>query len=168
MAGTMATKTWVVTSSNRLNGVRPRWPEQSGVRHARIQGCRVVSMESGLDGRNNYVYCGSIHAQVHRLNGVRPRWPEQLGEWRDQREQSRWVSMESGLDGRNNSPSPSSEFLSSGGLNGVRPRWPEQCVREIHQHAAGCVSMESGLDGRNNSVLATPQVRVTPSQWSPA
>ena len=59
-----------------LNGVRPRWPEQCygtwGFCHAIF-----VSMESGLDGRNNpYAPAGRPPARI--------------------------VSMESGLDGRNN------------------------------------------------------------------
>ena len=41
-------------SPRSLNGVRPRWPEQSEVNsdigHSQIS----VSMESGLDGRNNH------------------------------------------------------------------------------------------------------------------
>ena len=62
----------------------------------------VVSMESGLDGRNNVV------AQRRR--------PTDL-----------LVSMESGLDGRNNPCSPRVFWLTLiGCLNGVRPRWPEQ------------------------------------------
>ena len=37
-----------------LNGVRPRWPEQSGCPSTSSGGLGVrVSMESGLDGRNN-------------------------------------------------------------------------------------------------------------------
>ena len=37
-----------------------------------------VSMESGLDGRNNMRVGGTLQALNLRLNGVRPRWPEQL------------------------------------------------------------------------------------------
>ena len=36
-----------------------------------------VSMESGLDGRNNLNAIGQIEEQDASLNGVRPRWPEQ-------------------------------------------------------------------------------------------
>ena len=36
-----------------LNGVRPRWPEQSELLHPLLRQHRAVSMESGLDGRNN-------------------------------------------------------------------------------------------------------------------
>ena len=60
-----------------LNGVRPRWPEQSGLRVEGLYESLVVSMESGLDGRNN------VHTII---------FDEFILE----------VSMESGLDGRNN------------------------------------------------------------------
>ena len=36
-----------------------------------------VSMESGLDGRNNQNVQIQHTAAVRGLNGVRPRWPEQ-------------------------------------------------------------------------------------------
>ena len=84
-----------------------------------------VSMESGLDGRNN----NNSHQRTARheqcLNGVRPRWPEQWSGM-GQKAKARNVSMESGLDGRNNLP-----------------------LRTGHRRAVD-VSMESGLDGRNN------------------
>ena len=38
-----------------LNGVRPRWPEQLILKPELFSGNRLVSMESGLDGRNNEV-----------------------------------------------------------------------------------------------------------------
>ena len=38
-----------------------------------------VSMESGLDGRNNRIGRMRDLFQCRRLNGVRPRWPEQSG-----------------------------------------------------------------------------------------
>ena len=38
----------------------------------------LVSMESGLDGRNNCEDRLDQSRQAYRLNGVRPRWPEQL------------------------------------------------------------------------------------------
>ena len=61
-----------------------------------------VSMESGLDGRNNAPRPGSHQSD-------------------------REVSMESGLDGRNN-PWPTPPYHPPRrSLNGVRPRWPEQC-----------------------------------------
>ena len=60
-----------------LNGVRPRWPEQSGAGRGGVQQVQV-SMESGLDGRNNH-------------GAEKPSRPQPSG-----------VSMESGLDGRNN------------------------------------------------------------------
>ena len=60
-----------------------------------------VSMESGLDGRNNAGCVALTVAQRGRLNGVRPRWPEQ-------------------------SPGLPTTSRSRISLNGVRPRWPEQ------------------------------------------
>ena len=38
----------------------------------------LVSMESGLDGRNNLIADMSKESYPKSLNGVRPRWPEQL------------------------------------------------------------------------------------------
>ena len=38
---------------SRLNGVRPRWPEQFELPRLLISLSPYVSMESGLDGRNN-------------------------------------------------------------------------------------------------------------------
>ena len=78
MAGTIhGVSQDAITSTGGLNGVRPRWPEQ-------LQGGCIpadcgsfVSMESGLDGRNN---AGRAIGYFDKL----------------------YVSMESGLDGRNN------------------------------------------------------------------
>ena len=65
-------------STTRLNGVRPRWPEQfEDAQRQMVPHCQV-SMESGLDGRNNPEVPGVLWAGGN------------------------WVSMESGLDGRNN------------------------------------------------------------------
>ena len=61
----------------------------------------AVSMESGLDGRNN----------------ENPENPEK---------EEVYVSMESGLDGRNNAPWTLQRRDRCRCLNGVRPRWPEQ------------------------------------------
>ena len=60
-----------------LNGVRPRRPEQSGVATLPVPVCEPVSMESGLEDRNNSL-------SVNRLLCLPP------------------VSMESGLEDRNN------------------------------------------------------------------
>ena len=61
-----------------------------------------VSMESGLDGRNNL-----FGPYTKNYTAIK-------------------VSMESGLDGRNNyAERPLAESIACG-LNGVRPRWPEQ------------------------------------------
>ena len=62
---------------------------------------QIVSMESGLDGRNNNLRYRIGTRSSKGLNGVRPRWPEQY--------------------------SGQSYFcLVIRRLNGVRPRWPEQ------------------------------------------
>ena len=53
MAGTIdLAKQAEALTALRLNGVRPRWPEQYGALRA-LGRCGDVSMESGLDGRNN-------------------------------------------------------------------------------------------------------------------
>ena len=62
----------------------------------------IVSMESGLDGRNNVL---EQYRNGHKLL---------------------LVSMESGLDGRNNLWTPQPAEPAKTCLNGVRPRWPEQ------------------------------------------
>ena len=52
MAGTIRSVAQGNSCAARLNGVRPRWPEQSqGDSHMASKA--RVSMESGLDGRNN-------------------------------------------------------------------------------------------------------------------
>ena len=63
---------------------------------------RQVSMESGLEDRNNYGHAGAAARSLPCLNGVRPRRPEQLGDRRSERLPRRPVSMESGLEDRNN------------------------------------------------------------------
>ena len=91
-----------------------------------------VSMESGLDGRNNWAVFSDNKRQQFCLNGVRPRWPEQCdicGLAPAQYAGS--VSMESGLDGRNNVFLPLLQWSMLSGLNGVRPRWPEQSIVRI-------------------------------------
>ena len=40
-----------------------------------------VSMESGLDGRNNVLEKTLLRVWNGCLNGVRPRWPEQSFLW---------------------------------------------------------------------------------------
>ena len=91
------------TPQGRLNGVRPRWPEQFVCLEA-ILSRGEVSMESGLDGRNNASRAPVPPQRAESLNGVRPRWPEQCQPVSVQAEPSFGVSMESGLDGRNNPP----------------------------------------------------------------
>ena len=71
---------WPLAWASRLNGVRPRRPEQWVAPthpHRTPQG---VSMESGLEGRNNWQPIEPDLSQISQ------------------------VSMESGLEGRNNGP----------------------------------------------------------------
>ena len=77
MAGTMRSVQGALRGAQRLNGVRPRWPEQLNLKCFAYVRENIVSMESGLDGRNN------LFADYNDNNGFH-------------------VSMESGLDGRNN------------------------------------------------------------------
>ena len=61
-----------------LNGVRPRRPEQFYAERPLAETVAVVSMESGLEGRNNVAWQG-VESLLRDagLNGVRPRRPEQ-------------------------------------------------------------------------------------------
>ena len=61
-----------------------------------------VSMESGLEDRNNDRGLGALELQESRLNGVRPRRPEQLAAAVERFGTMKPVSMESGLEDRNN------------------------------------------------------------------
>ena len=105
----------------------------------------AVSMESGLDGRNNSRRTSSLIRAGTCLNGVRPRWPEQSCRVGSDNDESALVSMESGLDGRNNLGRHSITRTGSSCLNGVRPRWPEQYIARV-----------------------VAEGRVWESQWSPA
>ena len=87
----------------------------------------MVSMKSGLEGRNNFGTLSPHEPDVPCLNEVRPRRPEQLGPGFGPIEPVDGVSMKSGLEGRNN----------------LRNQ-PHPDVR------SECVSMKSGLEGRNN------------------
>ena len=89
----------------------------------------IVSMESGLDGRNNPNGWKRSPTSPPGLNGVRPRWPEQFAQRNADTYAALIVSMESGLDGRNNRVNGSNGPSGRSSLNGVRPRWPEQSVR---------------------------------------
>ena len=87
---------------------------------------RGVSMESGLDGRNNIL--DTIHANASPLyvsmeSGLDGR--NNPSRCRSPASTQR-VSMESGLDGRNNRSAQTRRNSRPGSLNGVRPRWPEQ------------------------------------------
>ena len=88
----------------------------------------VVSMKSGLEGRNNAsLFCGAAMSWAS-LNEVRPRRPEQCIKVPPRcRQQSC--------------------------LNEVRPRRPEQFSYSLFANAVlfTSVSMKSGLEGRNNN-----------------
>ena len=85
-----------------LNGVRPRWPEQSARDTALVEAVLDVSMESGLDGRNNIGLSGrvDIPQSVSMESGLDGRNNSGDGKMLAS---DHGVSMESGLDGRNNS-----------------------------------------------------------------
>ena len=99
----------------------------------------VVSMKSGLEGRNNYRARRLRRSRTGCLNEVRPRRPEQFG--------IKSMSTSAGYNC----------------LNEVRPRRPEQSVR--HGDPSGAVlaqvSMKSGLEGRNNVAIAVSVMTVS-------
>ena len=66
------------TSRRRLNRVRPRRPEQSLGEWIAAEEKNIVSIESGLEGRNNVPMIGTDIQGHSGLNRVRPRRPEQL------------------------------------------------------------------------------------------
>ena len=111
----------------------------------------VVSMKSGLEGRNNardMVEYGDPRAS---LNEVRPRRPEQYVGSHSAAAVKLAVSMKSGLEGRNNPQGVSLTPRASDCLNEVRPRRPEQYVQMLKDGGITIlVSMKSGLEGRNN------------------
>ena len=91
----------------------------------RRDGVRLVSMKSGLEGRNNVgaeyrCHCGyavSMKSGLEgRNNAVQPSRPGA----------SLRVSLKSGLEGRNNSGRPGYWAPPPKRLNEVRPRRPEQ------------------------------------------
>ena len=77
MAGTIHPPVLPAVPTPRLNGVRPRRPEQFALYGLIETLAGVVSMKSGLDGRNNVWGSGSGIGIRPGLNEVRPRWPEQ-------------------------------------------------------------------------------------------
>ena len=91
-----------------------------------MHGLDVVSMKSGLEGRNNITWPAIRTSWHSSLNEVRPRRPEQWINGDSSHEAGRVVSMKSGLEGRNN------EVANEGASGEVG------------------VSMKSGLEGRNN------------------
>ena len=60
-----------------LNEVRPRRPEQWYRRENSPEPPELVSMKSGLEGRNNVSGVSGCTSRSTRLNEVRPRRPEQ-------------------------------------------------------------------------------------------
>ena len=88
-------------SRTSLNGVRPRRPEQSEVRDLKSQLYLNVSMESGLEDRNNLFSrrIESRHVVVSMESGLEDR-NNPLGV--DLYHDVSLVSMESGLEDRNN------------------------------------------------------------------
>ena len=78
-----------------------------------------VSMESGLEGRNNANSLSASSPSFSRLNGVRPRRPEQCPYSRSLGSDGPGVSMESGLEGRNNA----SQFLSKQSPALAKSQW---------------------------------------------
>ena len=107
-----------------LNEVRPRRPEQCGEKFGPYLG-RIVSMKSGLEGRNNPSSgrARTLQQLVSMKSGLegrnnRPR--SSTG-----RHSSR-VSMKSGLEGRNNESRQGHPRPLPPSLNEVRPRRPEQ------------------------------------------
>ena len=148
---------WAVSSWSclGLNEVRPRRPEQFEVPGPKIAQKQLVSMKSGLEGRNNNpVSNGYGYAQfVSMKSGLEGRNNDIDGYWI-----SLWkfVSMKSGLEGRNNPPQPGvGESPVPTGLNEVRPRRPEQYRQSLDPSAPDPrVSMKSGLEGRNNTATS--------------
>ena len=130
--------------------------------------CRVplpsVSMESGLEGRNNISTTLAPFLCNIRLNGVRPRRPEQLAATRMM---ERLRVCLNGVRPRRPEQCDGKRKTRFGksGLNGVRPRRPEQYAVIIDRpDGSVIVSMESGLEGRNN--LRAARSSESPSEWS--
>ena len=101
MAGTMRCCVLDPPGATCLNGVRPRWPEQFAPGPPRPPPECGVSMESGLDGRNNHGR-GNVLAfreEVSMESGLDGR---NNAYNLDEQKLHIDVSMESGLDGRNN------------------------------------------------------------------
>ena len=105
----------------------------------------AVSMESGLEGRNNVILSAYPHPlySVSMESGLEGRNNLRLLDGTGERCDD--VSMESGLEGRNN----------------------DSACHEVR--ATLDVSMESGLEGRNNQLTARRYEQWwMQSQWSPA
>ena len=72
-----------------LNEVRPRRPEQFVANRDEVRVKLLVSMKSGLEGRNNPSPSPAATTAPTSLNEVRPRRPEQSGRAREMEERSR-------------------------------------------------------------------------------
>ena len=153
-----------VSMESGLEG-RNNYDEQLSDHSVRLH----VSMESGLEGRNNCVVCG-FPARGRRvsmesgLEGRNNANPPTMTNTASK------VSMDSGLEGRNNALITRRPSTGTSSLNGVRPRRPEQCLHRRHPPVTHpLVSMESGLEGRNNSGSGPRASAMRfASQWSPA
>ena len=86
----------------RLNGVRSWRPEQSTGTNFEPMAMGVVSMKSGLGGRNNVKTHAAKETLSLSLNGVRSRRPEQFRQGPLGENLRLVVSMKSGLGDRNN------------------------------------------------------------------
>ena len=98
-----------------LNEVRPRRPEQCTL-DLDAYDLAIVSMKSGLEGRNNSPPATTSNAGMRGLNEVRPRRPEQ------------W-------------PRPPPHAPRNRRLNEVRPRRPEQSGTGTNTNMGGVVRL---------------------------
>ena len=122
-----------------------------------------VSMKSGLDGRNNWEATFSRVSPESRLNEVRPRWPEQYPALAVGDILRDTVSMKSGLEDRNNASSR--DYLLFAFRVSMKSGLEDRNNRCEAQNSAAChrVSMKSGLEDRNNAAHPRPRRRHHPS-----
>ena len=134
----------IVSIESGLEGRNNGVPRRRGGTHHR------VSIESGLEGRNNRSSVPRLRTRRIRLNRVRPRRPEQC------RNRTRRMGHRRRLNRvRPRRPEQCCKLGSvpsnADGLNRVRPRRPEQSAQTPQAASGpGLVSIESGLEGRNN------------------
>ena len=86
----------------RLNGVRPRWPEQFYDVNSLYPWVMSLNGVRPRWPEQSYAPWRERSSRAESLNGVRPRWPEQYYGTAEGIRAAIGVSMESGLDGRNN------------------------------------------------------------------